>query len=176
MKDKNRKQFCKRISLLLVIALLCQFPLNAVAIGVNETEKITELEAPKLEENVDTDAIPLVSADEVPNFISQARIEEHGHISRLSDEETLNTLVYLNRDGTKTKYIMDYPVKYVDENGDTKFVDLSLGETATAFETKANDIVLSVSKDYTKGITLHTLAVFWLCRHVVVTGILAFEM
>lgn len=154
MKNINRKQFCKLVSLLLVIALLCQYPLNAVAIGVNETEKILESEAPVLEENVDTEVTPLISTAEVPNFISQAQIEEYGHISRLSDEEALNTLVYLNRDGTKTKYIMDYPVKYIDENGDTKFVDLSLGETTTAFETTANDIVLSVAKDYTKGITL----------------------
>lgn len=154
MKNKNSKQLYKLVSLLLVIVLLCQFPLNTIAIGDNETEITSVSETPVLEETVDNEVIPLVSAAEVPNFISQAQIEEHGHISRLSDEETLNTLVYLNRDGTKTKYIMDYPVKYVDENGDTKFVDLSLSETTTAFETTANDIVLSVSKDYTKGITL----------------------
>ena len=154
MKNKNSKQLYKVVSLILVIVLLCQFPLNTIAIGDNETEITSVSETPVLEETVDNEVIPLVSAAEVPNFISQAQIEEHGHISRLSDEETLNTLVYLNRDGTKTKYIMDYPVKYVDENGDTKFVDLSLSETTTAFETAANDIVLSVSKDYTKGITL----------------------
>ena len=154
MKNKNSKQLYKLVSLLLVIALLCQFPLNTIAIGDNETEITSVSETPVLEETVDNEVIPLVSAAEVPNFISQAQIEEHGHISRLSDEETLNTLVYLNRDGTKTKYIMDYPVKYVDENGNMKFVDLSMSEMATAFETAANDIVLSVSKDYTKGITL----------------------
>lgn len=153
MKLKYRKQFFRAISLLLIIALLCPISLNTVAIRANAVENVTE-EKPAVKEDAITETVSLGDTLEVPGFVSQAQIEEHGHISRLSDEETLNTLVYLNRDGTKTKYIMDYPVKYLDENGDTKFVDLSLGETTTAFETTANDIVLSVSKDYTKGITL----------------------
>ena len=153
MKLKYRKQFFRAISLLLIIALLCPISLNTVAISANAVENVAG-EKTAIKEDVITETVSLGDTLEVPGFVSQAQIEEHGHISRLSDEETLNTLVYLNRDGTKTKYIMDYPVKYIDENGNTKFVDLSLGETTTSFETTANDIVLSVSKDYTKGITL----------------------
>ena len=153
MKLKYRKQFFRAVSLLLIIALLCPLSLNTVVISANAAENVTE-ETTAVKEEAITETASLGDTLEVPGFVSQAQIEEHGHISRLSDEETLNTLVYLNRDGTKTKYIMDYPVKYIDENGNTKFVDLSLGETTTSFETTANDIVLSVSKDYTKGITL----------------------
>ena len=154
MKKKNIKQFYKFISLLLVMTLLYPFLFNAVALDVSAADGISKAEFSEQKENTNTEVMPLISADEVPNFISQAQVEENGHISRIFDEEAPNTLVYLNRDGTKTKYIMDHPVKYVDENGNTEFIDLSLTETSTAFKTTANDIGLSMSKDYTKGITL----------------------
>ena len=154
MKSKNRKQFCKFISLLLVIALLCPIftnimPISAYADETNEqNEYVAKVDLPS------ADLAPLVPLSEVPNFISQEQVEERGHISRLTDEENLNSVVYLNRDGTKTKYITDYPVKYVDSDGNTKFVDLSLVESNNKFQTAANDILLSISKDYTDGIAL----------------------
>lgn len=154
MKSKNRKQFCKFISLLLVIALLCPIftnimPISAYAAETNEqNEYAAKVDLPS------ADLAPLVPLSEVPNFISQEQVEERGHISRLTDEENLNSVVYLNRDGTKTKYITDYPVKYVDSDGNTKFVDLSLVESNNKFQTAANDILLSISKDYTDGIAL----------------------
>lgn len=154
MKSQQRTNCLKMVALLLVITLLCptvfkEIPIEAHA--ENEQNLTTENVVTEI---ANTEELPLVSMSEVPDFVSQDQVEEFGHVSRLVDEEALNTLVYLNRDGTKTKYIMDYPVKYLDESGDAQFIDLSLTETSNAFTTTANDILLSVAKDYTNGITL----------------------
>ncbi|MCD8314280.1 MAG: peptidoglycan DD-metalloendopeptidase family protein, partial [Firmicutes bacterium] len=42
---------------------------------------------------------------------------ENGHISRMNDEEELNTLVFKNKDDTRTMYYYSENIKYVDGNG-----------------------------------------------------------
>lgn len=154
MKSQQRTNCLKVVAILLVITLLCPTVFKGISIEAhaeNEQNIATETIVTGI---ANAEEISLVSMSEVPDFISQDQVEEFGHISRLTDEEALNTLVYLNRDGTKTKYIMDYPVKYLDESGNAQFIDLSLTEMPNAFTTTENDILLSVAKDYTNGITL----------------------
>lgn len=137
---KNKWRYlCKAIASILIIALLCPMFLEILTQKVYAADSIDDL---------------LISSEDVPNFISKHQVEELGHVLRLPNEEDLNTLVYLNQDGTKTKYIIDYPVKYIDKNGNAQFIDLTLIETANDFTTTANDIMLSVSKDYADGVTL----------------------
>lgn len=55
---------------------------------------------------------------DVPEMVDLAAIAENGHVNRLyQQEEDLNTVIFQNRDGTKTMYYFASPVKYVDENG-----------------------------------------------------------
>ena len=48
------------------------------------------------------------------------------HISRLENEEKLNTYVFKNEDGSKTIYYMYENVKYKDKDGKIKDKDISL--------------------------------------------------
>ena len=164
MKSQHRKHFLKMISLLLAIIL--SFPVvmgiaslrvraeneneinagDAVAESINSTQNKPN--------EVQPQNICLLDNEDVPPFISQGQIEEHGHIMRISDEEDLNTLVYQNSNGTKTVYIMDNPIKFTDKNGKTQFIDLTLQEETDRYRTAANDITMSAFKDAANGIVL----------------------
>ena len=62
-----------------------------------------------------------LSAEDIPEYISQQDIEEKGHVNRLrAQEPDDNTIVFQNRDGTKTAYFFSNPVKYTDNNGNIK--------------------------------------------------------
>ena len=59
-----------------------------------------------------------LSTEDIPEYISQEDIEEKGHVNRLREQEPNdNTIVFQNRDGTKTAYFFSNPVKYTDKNG-----------------------------------------------------------
>lgn len=55
---------------------------------------------------------------EVPAVISQAQIEQYQHVNRLYEQEPdLYTVIFQNRDGSKTVYVFAQPVKSVSGNG-----------------------------------------------------------
>ena len=62
-----------------------------------------------------------LSLADVPELVDLAAVEENEHVNRLyQQEEDLNTVIFQNRDGTKTMYYFASPVKYVDENGEVR--------------------------------------------------------
>ena len=68
-----------------------------------------------------------ISKIEFPKFISKDKALSRGHVNRLKEQESdLNTVIYQNRDGSKTAYIFNKPVKYIDENGNVKDKDTAL--------------------------------------------------
>ncbi|MCL2023417.1 MAG: hypothetical protein FWG82_03500 [Oscillospiraceae bacterium] len=65
------------------------------------------------------DTVIALSADDIPEVIDEALIEEKGHIERLYDEEDdLHSIVFANDDGSETLYLFDEPVKYIDDDGE----------------------------------------------------------
>lgn len=55
-----------------------------------------------------------------PEVVSLSSVAANGHVNRLRTQETeLSDVIFQNTDGTKTLYRFSYPVKYVDENGNT---------------------------------------------------------
>ena len=80
---------------------------------------------------------------ELPSTITEAQAEEAGHILRLKEEEPdLNTVIFQNRDGTRTAYQYAYPVKYI-ENGTIKDKSnriISSDKAGYAYENEANEI------------------------------------
>lgn len=55
---------------------------------------------------------------EVPAVISQAQIEQYQHVNRLYEQEPdLYTVIFQNRDGSKTVYVFAQPVKSTSGNG-----------------------------------------------------------
>ena len=79
---------------------------------------------------------------DTPEIVSQESIEENGHVNRLwEQEEDLNSIVFQNRDGTKTMYYYNYPVKYKDANGKIKDKSNKISQTSSGDFTNAeNDI------------------------------------
>lgn len=57
----------------------------------------------------------------IPEAIDISEAKEKSHINRLLEkEDSLETIVFANADGSETTYIFDEPVKYVDESGEVK--------------------------------------------------------
>jgi len=95
----------------------------------------------------------------VPAAIDYNEAVEKNHIARCYEDEgtDLNKIIFLNIDGTKTMYTFDFPVKYVDDNGNIQDIRLEIAESAVnagAFETAANNTVTTFSAQFTDGITL----------------------
>ena len=60
---------------------------------------------------------PSLTSDDLPGTMTMAQANERGHIARLYNEEPdLNTVIFLNEDGTKSMYQYAAPVKY-ERNG-----------------------------------------------------------
>ena len=81
------------------------------------------------------------------------------HVMRLPAEEgqDLHRLVYLNEDGSRTLYLFDHPVKYVDADGTVRDISLEIADGATdqaRFVTAANAAVASFSRTLWDGISL----------------------
>ncbi len=92
----------------------------------------------------------------LPDVIDEEEADKKGYIGRVREEEKdLNTFVFQNSDGTNTMRVFDFPVKYVDENGETKDITTDIVKTdGGAFETKDNAIKTRFSKYFGEGITL----------------------
>ncbi len=58
--------------------------------------------------------------------VDQDAFRASNHVRRLPEEETLDTFVYLNQDGTKSVYFMEENVKYVDSAGKVQNKDISM--------------------------------------------------
>lgn len=79
---------------------------NSSALNTKGDLSIEELQTAKLA-TIDT-----------PEIVSKEIIKKNGHVNRLwEQEEDLNTIVFQNRDGTKTMYYYSEAVKYVDSDG-----------------------------------------------------------
>ena len=80
--------------------------------------------------------------EDTPEIVGQDNIEEKGHVNRLREqEEDLNSIVFQNRDGTKTAYLFNQPVKYKDKDGTVKDKSNKISETDDGDYTNAeNDI------------------------------------
>ena len=129
---KKKKVFSKILAIVLVLSLmLSAFPnLSVFAQESSSKEKLTEkgeLWQPESNSNAlnfegDLSIEELQSAklndEDTPEIVGQDNVEEKGHVKRLREQEPNdNTIVFQNRDGTKTAYFFSNPVKYTDKNG-----------------------------------------------------------
>ena len=152
---KKKKVFSKILAIVLVLSLmLSAFPsISVFAQESSSKEKLTEkgeLWQPESNSNAlnfegDLSIEELQSAklndEDTPEIVGQDNIEENGHVNRLwEQEEDLNSIVFQNRDGTKTMYYYNYPVKYKDANGKIKDKKNKLTDTGNEYANVENDI------------------------------------
>lgn len=80
----------------------------------SESSKLTETEAK-------SDKAEILADNELAEALTERGVINQTHTERLCDkEDDLNTLVYLNNDGSETAYIFNEAVKYVDSNNNVK--------------------------------------------------------
>lgn len=143
--------------LLLAISLLStSIPVYAQGNGNTDNENSTNEESfEEADRNLMKDLLPgdlnLVELSdkeledyEIPEVISAKDIKEKEHANRLFAQETDDySIVYQNKDGSKTMYYFDEPVKYTDENGTVCDKSTKLSESdkdGYAFVSADNDI------------------------------------
>ena len=127
------------LSLVMLMGCITQLPASAEQIqaaGANQTELSSVATGTEISDKT-------LNSDEFLQLEPQdtTRIE---HVARLHDEETLDTHVYLNNDGSRTLYFYDHPVQYMDAQGKRQDISLDIADTTDAkypFRTKANSAV-----------------------------------
>lgn len=96
----------------------------------------------------------------VPEAVGIDVANERQHVERLYEEEgtSLYNAKFKNADGTITEYLFDYPIKYIDENGDIKDITLEIESDAIeegVYVTAANSIETTMSRSIFDGIGLN---------------------
>ncbi len=108
--------------------------------------------AARAEEEAPAAPMELLAANEISKYIDYSSAVEHGHVARVCAEEDMNTLVYLNQDGTKTAYFFDHDVKYEDADGNIKEKDIGLKTVDGGLGLKQSDITLKLPTDVLDGV------------------------
>ncbi len=111
---------------------------------------------------VTPDAAPAEAADAgepafaLPEIVGAKEAKENGYVARIRSEETnLNTLVFQNEDGSHTMRLYDFPVKYIDEKGETVDISLDLKEAGDGgFRSNRHTVDVKFSKNISDGISL----------------------
>jgi len=100
-----------------------------------------------------------LNKDTVPEILGYEEAVSRAHVRRLYEEEgeDLNRLVFQNADGSKTVYLYDYPVKYIDENEIIQDITLDIKESSTKsgqFQTASGSAITTFSSRMDDGILL----------------------
>lgn len=63
----------------------------------------------------------VLSSENTPEIVTDEVISENNHVNRLWEQEPNdNTIIFQNKDGSKTVYFYSRPVKYTDTNGEKR--------------------------------------------------------
>lgn len=87
-------------------------------------------------------------------MITYADAVAAGHVNRLNDEEDMNTLIFANRDNTKTMYYYGENIKYTDENGTVRDKTNKLTYSNGVYVNENNDINVAIPTSLSSGVTL----------------------
>lgn len=152
----KRKKHLFTVLLLAISLLSTSIPVYALENGNADNENSTSEESiEEADRNLLKDLMPgdlsLVELSdkelddyEIPEVISVKDIKEKEHANRLFAQETDDySIVFQNKDGSKTMYYFDEPIKYTDENGTVCDKSTKLSEAdkeGYAFVSAENDI------------------------------------
>ena len=156
----------KAISLVLMLSLCLASviqPLSTSAgnLGTSSAQMETEAGAftPVQDEAISAEKVVLKSADlkktkdaVVLQYIGEEQFDRANHTMRLKQHEDLHTFVFQNLDGTRTLYVMDEDVKYIDANGETIDKDISLVSKTKGFGIVQNEVDLLIPNSVQNGI------------------------
>lgn len=142
----------KTISLLLIFCLLLScLPGGTIA---QTTEAEPQASAAPTTAVTPADTFQLDADCQILRYVDEAVFTAGNHVARLTEQETLDTYVFLNADGTQTVYYMDENVKFLDENGVAREKDITLTASTAGFTTARNNVGLSLPTNLAQGITI----------------------
>ena len=141
-KQNKRNQFTRiTLALLLILSMLG----NTLILPAVAQESAMPADEPALPETpttgeADTDSttptLPepiLLTAADVPEFISAAALAERGAVERMRSEETnMSSVIFRNSDGTRTMYMYGLPVKYTAADGTVRDKSTNLVSVSAA--------------------------------------------
>lgn len=93
----------------------------------------------------------------LPDIVKKEDFNETAKYSDRAEfyETDLNMFVFRNNDGTYTKKIYSYPVKYIDDAGEIKDITTDIKKLSDGrFETSCNNIITTFSQNLSDGIIL----------------------
>jgi hypothetical protein len=108
----KKRSFHKILALLLTFVLVMGYNVSAEQFRYDETELQNEVNF-ELETEVS-----VLSAEDIPEFISDDLIADSDYVARLYEKEDFDTVIFENEDGSETAHIFNEVVKYVNENGE----------------------------------------------------------
>ncbi len=132
----------KFVSLLLTLAVcLSLVPLSVFAASETTAETTPEISAELLAS--------------LPETLDAMAIADMGHLSRLYNEETeMNTVVFDNGNGSRSAYIFDEDIKYIDSDGNTVDKSNKLEAVIGGYTNPKNDINVFYPMNIFDGITV----------------------
>ncbi len=125
--------------------------------SLSETEELPPLSETQLSAVIKKGKMERISVDNVPDVVGFESAKSKNHVARAYDQEKeeLNALVFLNQDGTYTKYVYDYPVKFIDENGTIKDTSLDIiADTDGGYKRKQGGTFAKFPEKMADGINL----------------------
>ncbi len=156
MKSK-KKLF---ISLFLVFVMLTLASSPVFSAGIQEEIAPSTVVDDNLSAlpTIDSTTIDILSLNKnecmISEYVHAKDFNEASHVSRLVDEETLDTYVFLNSDGSKSVYYMDENVKYLDKNGNVQEKDISLVSKTNGYGIVRNEFDLHIPTAASSGINM----------------------
>lgn len=119
---KRNKQKLSMVLALLITSYSIFCPTQIVNAEATAGSKVISSESSKLiEDKMKLDNTKILADDELAEVLTERGVINQTHTERLYDkEDDLNTLVYLDNDGSETAYIFNEAVKYVDSNNNIK--------------------------------------------------------
>ncbi len=102
-------------------------------------------------------SMPVLTEENLPEFIRVDAAEEKLHVNRVEEQETnLSTVIFQNQDGTKTSYIFGSPVKYFAPDGSVrdKSTALTAGVGGYAYAMVDNSVRVGFPSVMSTGVRL----------------------
>ena len=96
----------------------------------------------------------LTKDSQILDYVDPEQFYSAEHIARLPGEETLDSYVFLNSDGSKSIYYMGRPVKYIDDNGTIREKDITLVRKNNGYGMRDNDVTLYIPDAAATGVML----------------------
>ena len=122
---------------------------------LSDPEALAEAEAAYRERMEHERADSFLENSKISDYVNIEEFYETKPMFRIESQETLNSYVFQNADGTKTMYMMAENVKYIDECGDVREKDIKLTASSKGYEVNDSDVKLLFPGMLSEGISLN---------------------